>query len=184
MNRRHALTRLTVGGLAATPAASAAWKSSFAEQLKKDLLGHWKSEREYSLAVVNAMPDEGFSFRPTPEVRTFAEQAVHFGRAQAAYFSRLELIEAPQPPDGLEPNGVKTYVAQSFDYVRDVLTKAGEQEFLRRDVAFGRNGVLHTTQDLWLRAALHTAHHRGQLVAYLRMRGIEPPAWRFAPQGE
>jgi uncharacterized damage-inducible protein DinB len=184
MNRRQAIARVAAGGLAAAPAASAAWKNAFAEQLEKDLLGHWASEREYSLAIVGAMPEEKLDYRPGLEVRTFAEQAVHFGRAQVAYFSMLKLLDPPPPPEeATDAATVKAYVAQSFDYVRDVLTKAGEAEFLRRDVAFGRTGVLHTTQDLWLRGALHTAHHRGQMVVYLRLNGIEPPAWQFAPQG-
>ena len=177
------MTRLAAGGLAAAPAAAAAWKNAFAEQLKQDLLAHWQSERDYSLAIVGAMPDEQFGYRPTPEVRSFAEQAVHFGRAQVAYFSMLELIEPPKAPEGEDPATVKAYVAQSFDYVRDVLTKAGEKEFLRRDVPMGFDRRLHTTQDLWLRGALHTAHHRGQLIVYLRLNGIAPPDWQFAPQG-
>ena len=184
MHRRQALTRLAAAGLAAAPAASAAWKNAFAEQLKQDLLAHWEGEREYSIAIVDAMPEAKFDFQPNPEVRTFAEQAVHFARAQVAYFSRLELIEAPKPPEqGASPAEVKAFVAQSFDYVRDVLTKAGEAEFSRRDVQMGRIPKLHTTQDLWLRGALHTAHHRGQLIVYLRLNGIKPPDWQFAPQG-
>ena len=181
MNRRQALSRFAAAGLAAAP-ASAAWKNAFAERLREDLLGHWQSERDYSLAIVGAMPEEKFDYRPTPEVRTFSEQAVHFGIAQAAYFSRLELLPAPERPENPSPAEAKAYVARTFDYVRDVLTKAGEQEFFRRDVALAR-GPLHTTQDLWFRAALHTAHHRGQLIVYLRLNGIAPPDWQFAPQG-
>ena len=183
MNRRQAMTRLAAGGLAAAPAASAAWKDAFAEQLRRDLLGHWRSERDYSLAIVGAMPEEKFGYRPTPEVRTFAEQAVHFGRAQAAYFARLELLEPPKATEATDAASVKAYAAQSFDYVRDVLEKAGEAEFLRRDVAMGFDGKVHTTQDLWFRAVLQTAHHRGQLIVYLRLNGITPPDWKFAPQG-
>ena len=184
MNRRQAVTRFAAASLAAAPAASAAWKQAFAEQLKQDLLGHWESEREYSLAIVDAMPEDRYDYRPTPEVRTFAEQAAHCGMAQAAYFSMLKLIEPPKrPEEGSSPAEIKAYVAESYDYARRVLEKAGEAEFLRRDVQFGRSPKLHTTQDLWLRGALHTAHHRGQLIVYLRLNGIEPPAWQFAPQG-
>jgi uncharacterized damage-inducible protein DinB len=182
MHRRQALTRLAGAGLVAAP-ASAAWQNAFAERLREDLLGHWQSERDYSLAIVGAMPEEKFGYRPTPEVRTFGEQAVHFARAQAAYFSRLELLEAPNaPPEDAAAPVANAYVTASFDYVRDVLTKVGEQEFFRRDLSLGR-AKLHTTQDLWFRAALHTAHHRGQLIVYLRLNGIAPPDWQFAPQG-
>jgi len=58
MNRRQAIARLAATGAAGSGAASAAWTNAFAEQLKKDLLAHWENERQYSLAVVGAMPEE------------------------------------------------------------------------------------------------------------------------------
>ena len=193
------MTRLAAAGLAAAPAASPAWKSAFAEQLKQDLLGHWQSERDYSLAIVGAMPGPEIWLPARaggPHLRRASR--AFCARAQAAYFSRLELIEPPKPPEGSEAAEVKAFVAESFDYVRKVLEKAGEQEFLRRDVQMGRSPKLHTTQDLWLRGALHTAHHRGQLIVYLRLNGIgaaslalratggdrDAAGWRSASTGE
>ena len=31
------------------------------------------------------------------------------------------------------------------------------------------------------RAYMHTAHHRGQVVTYLRVKGLVPPTWKFEP---
>ena len=186
MERRRALQNLAAAGLLALP-ASAAWKDAFAEQFRKDILGHWANERDYSLAILDAMPPEKLSWRLGPKVRTFGEQAVHFARAQAAYFSRLSIpgVEAPKAIEEstADPSEVRRYIVATFDFIRDALEKIGEQEFLRRDVPLGQNRPLHTTVDMFLRAILHTAHHRGQMVVYLRLNDIEPPLWRFAPQG-
>ncbi len=178
--------RALIGGLAAaaaaTPAPAAGWKEAYAEGLLRDLLAHWQSEREYSLDIVGAMPADKFDWRPTPEVRTFAEQAIHFAGAQVSYLSRLELAPPPTAPKTTDKQAVVAWVEASYGYAREVLEKLGEREFLRRDVPL-RSGALHTTFDLWLRGVVHTAHHRGQLIVYLRLNGLQPPDWRFAPQG-
>ncbi|MBI1355890.1 MAG: hypothetical protein GC160_16240 [Acidobacteria bacterium] len=186
MKRRNALQNIAAAGLLAVP-ASAAWKDTFAEQFRKDILGHWANEREYSLAIFDAMPAAKLAYRPGPEVRTFGEQSVHFARAQAAYFSRLNVpgVEAPKALEESEadPAAVRRYIVATYDFIRASLEKMSEQEFLRRDVPLGQNRPLHTTVDMFLRAILHTAHHRGQMVVYLRLNGIVPPTWRFAAQG-
>ncbi len=186
MKRRQALQNLAAAGLLAAP-ASAAWREAFAERFRQDILGHWGIERAYSMTIFDAMPAEKLGWRPTPEVRSFGEQAVHFGRANTAYFSRLE-IAGVTPPTAIEEATadhakVRAFLVASSEFVRQCLEKLGEQEFMRRDVPLGRTMALHTTQDIFLRAALHTAHHRGQMVVYLRLNGITPPDWQFAPQG-
>jgi uncharacterized damage-inducible protein DinB len=35
--------------------------------------------------------------------------------------------------------------------------------------------------DIFLRAYMHTAHHRGQIITYLRVNEIVPPTWKFEP---
>jgi uncharacterized damage-inducible protein DinB len=74
---------------------------------------------------------------------------------------------------------VRRYVSDSFDYVAAVLDKMGEKDLVRKDVNFGRNA--HSGADVLFRAYMHTAHHRGQTVVYLRVKGITPPAWKFEP---
>jgi len=185
MKRRTALGRLASvgGGAAASVSAVSGWKDAFAEKLRDDFLRHWISTRDYSLMVLDAMPEEHYGFKPTPEQRTFAEQSVHLARANNAYFDRFDKqTETPRPeqPEVLTKASVRQYVAGSFQYVRETLNSLDETDFKRRDYPLR---APHTAQDLFLRAYMHTAHHRGQIVVYLRLKGIEPPAWKFAPQG-
>ena len=170
--------------LAAAP-QSAEWTNAFARRLRDDLLNHWRVEREYTMEALEAMPAEDFDFRPSPEQRTFGEQLVHLGRANAAYFRAFarEGISPPEPPDSTAKETARSYVAASFDFVELTLAGMSEADFARRDVAFGR-AAAHTTIDLFLRGYTHTAHHRGQIITYLRVKGVEPPVWRFQPNGE
>lgn len=186
MKRRQALQGLAAGAWLAVP-SSAAWKEAFAEQFRQDILGHWANERDYTLTIFDAMPAEKVSWQPTPEVRTFGAQAVHLGRGNAAYFRYLEVpgVQAPESPEEslADPAAIRAFLVASYDFVRESLEKVAEQEFLRRDLALFQRRAMHTTVDLFLRSVLHTAHHRGQMVTYLRLNGIKPPDWQFGNQG-
>jgi hypothetical protein len=61
-----------------------------------------------------------------------------------------------------------------------VLRKLTEKDILRSDLGQPRFPA-HTGTDLCLRAYTHTAHHRGQAIVYLRVKGIAPPTWAFEP---
>ena len=183
MKRRNLLQSMAAAPLAAAP-SSGAWSNAFARQLRDDLLGHWRVEREYTMEVLEAMPEADFDFRPSPEQRTFGEQLTHLGRANAAYFAPLAKEGFSQTePERATKETARRYVAATFDYVEQTFAALSEADFQRRDVGFGRRGQPHTTIDLFLRGYTHTAHHRGQIVTYLRVKGIKPPAWRFTPNG-
>ncbi len=173
--------------MSAAPAASGApaWKNMFARQLRDDLLAHWRSEGKYTLEVLEAMPAEHFSFKPVDEQRTFAEQLQHTAEANATYFSSFEKDAAvPDGPASPSKESMREYVAATFDYGESVLSSLSEDDFERRDLRMRFRSRPHTAQDIFLRAYVHTAHHRGQTIAYLRLKGITPPAWRFPANGQ
>ncbi len=184
MKRRSLLRSMAAAPLAAAP-QPASWANAFAQQLRDDLLSHWRAERAYTMEALEAMPAADFDFRPSPEQRTFGEQLAHLGRANAAYFSSFAKAEGdpPTPPESAAKQDVSGYLAATFDFVERTLAGMTEADFSRRDVGLGRAG-LHTTIDLFLRGYTHTAHHRGQIITYLRLKGITPPTWRFTPNGE
>lgn len=173
--------------LAVSSAPAQGWDNAFAEQLRDDFLVHWQSTREYTLAVLDAMPEGGLHSKPTQEQRPFLEQLTHAANSQAGYFSTFAKEGMPRPegpPADAGRDEARAFLVRSFDYVERVLSALTEEDFARRSIPFGRRGVPHTAQDLFLRAYMHTAHHRGQAVVYLRLQGVAPPAWQFSPTGE
>jgi uncharacterized damage-inducible protein DinB len=182
LNRRAIVRAIAAAATAGAGAAAAAdWTNPFARAWRDSFLRHWRDEKEYTLAVLEAMPDEAFDSKPNPAQRTFGEQLVHLGRANAAYFTAFGLLPAPEPPKGADKETVRKYVTASFDYVTAVLEKITEKDLLRTDLGSPPRYPAHSGTDLCLRAYTHTAHHRGQAVVYLRVRGITPPAWKFEP---
>ena len=177
---------LGASGAVSLAGASTRWSNSFAEKLRDDMLSHWRSTAEYSLEVLEAMPAGDFGYRPTDEQMTFAEQLTHFASSNAAYFSGFgKEADPPRPerPQELTKDKVRDFSKASFGYVEALLKDLTEADFLRRDVKFHANSGNHTAQDIFFRAYMHTAHHRGTVVTYLRLKGIKPPRWRFPPSG-
>lgn len=173
-------------------AAAGAWANPFAKAWYDSYVEHWKDTKEYTLQMLDAMPAEHFTSKPDPAQRTFGDQMRHLGSANVAYFRALNLVPVPdaiptdraQLPKLVPENdkaAVRRYVEATFDYVMAVLDKMTEKDMMRADMRLFNQTKPHSTIDICMRAYMHTSHHRGQTVCYLRVKGITPPAWKFEP---
>lgn len=139
--------------------------------------------------VAEAMPEDKFDF--TPEslnisgsdykgVRTFAQQVKHVAASNYAILSPLTGEEFPK--DFIGGNGPE-----------NIKTKADIIKFLKDSFALGHRGAATLTAQNMLEppghskstrlrlatfAVEHAFDHYGQMVEYLRMNGIVPPASR------
>jgi uncharacterized damage-inducible protein DinB len=121
------------------------------------------------------MPEEQYSFKPTPEVRSFGAILGHIADAQYTFCAAS--LGEKNPAPGVEKN--KTTKAELVSALHDAfaycdraysaLTDANAAE----TVAFGggraRLGVLSFNTG-------HAFEHYGNLVTYLRIKGIVPPS--------
>lgn len=136
------------------------------------------------LGVAEAMPESKYAFVPSggkfDDVRSFAEQVKHVACAQFAFFNE---IEGKTPPADCEKGGPSKastkaeliqYLRDSFDYGNRVLATITDQNSLAR--VDGRYAGPNTRLGIAVTAVWHITDHYGQLVEYLRMNGIVPPA--------
>jgi uncharacterized damage-inducible protein DinB len=191
MNRRKLLEAMSVAGLTAAPAAGADWSNSFMKHWHDSFVEHWRDTVEYTLATIDAMPASGYDSKPDPAQRTFGEQMVHLALANVAYFRTLgrgnyegKTVGRGEPLSKVvntsDKEAVRQMVKGAMDYVSGVLSRMTESDYQRRDLMLGNKP--HSAVDLCLRAYMHTAHHRGQVITYLRVKGITPPTWKFEPK--
>lgn len=183
MERRTAFSALATAMAAAVSAEAAPAGNAFAQTFLKSFVEHWKDTREYTLAVLDAMPADKFTSKANPAQRTFGEQMVHLTSANSAYFRGFGLVPPPElkPPDAADKAAVRAWVVAGFDFTDAVLAKMTEKDILRTDIQFNPRLPKHSTVDIFLRAYMHTAHHRGQIITYLRVNEIKPPTWKFEP---
>jgi hypothetical protein len=141
------------------------------------------------VSLAEAMPADRYGFVPTQGefagVRTFAAQVKHVACANYGFFNQ---IEGTTPPDGCAnggPNPAKSkaelvdYLRASFAYGSRVAATIDETSML--DVVDGPYGGPRTKLGMAILGIWHASDHYGQLVEYLRMNGIVPPASRAAP---
>jgi uncharacterized damage-inducible protein DinB len=145
-------------------------------------------ERSF-VSLAEAMPIEKYGFRPMSgafaEARTFAEQVKHVACANFAFFNEIEKKEPPARCDTGGPSAARTkaelvaYLRESFSYAQTVLRMMTPANAL--DPAGGPYGGSSTRLGLTTLAVWHASDHYGQLVVYLRMNGLTPPASQPAP---
>jgi len=136
--------------------------------------------------IADAMPEDKYSFVPTSGefkgVRTFAEQVKHVAFLNYRLFSAI-LGEAPPADMGGEngPASLKTK-AEIMKYLRDsfVLGHRAMASINAENLVAPIKGPFGPATRLALAnlVSAHCGDHYGQLVVYLRMNGIIPPASR------
>jgi hypothetical protein len=139
--------------------------------------------------VAEAMPEDKFNFSPESlkipgsdykDVRTFAVQVRHVAASNYFLWSPLTGDKLPDGlKDGNGPENLKTK-AEIINFLKDSFV-------LGHKAAAGltTENMLQTAENSrWPRlyratfAAAHAFDHYGQMVEYLRMNGIVPPASR------
>jgi len=144
-------------------------------------------ERDF-IPAAEAMPEDKYSFAPTngefKGVRTFAEQIKHVA---ATNYLVASLILGEKPPvdvnDEKGPDSVKSkadilkYLKDSYAYAHKAVGTITEANVVEPIPSF--DGKSTTTRlSLAMLFAWHGYDHYGQMVEYLRMNGIVPPASR------
>jgi DinB superfamily/S-adenosyl-l-methionine hydroxide adenosyltransferase len=145
-------------------------------------------ERSF-VALAEAMPAEKFAFKPTDgeftNVRTFGEQVKHVACSNFAFFNEIEKKEPPVgcgsggPHPATTKDEINAYLRESFAYAGRVLRTMTPANAV--EPAGGPYGGMSTRLGLTTLAVWHASDHYGQLVMYLRMNRIVPPASRPAP---
>jgi hypothetical protein len=169
---------------AANPQGKTEQKPTFSAVLDRSLAG---AEGEV-VSATEAMPDDKFNFAPTQGefkgVRTFAQQAKHIAAVNymlgAAILSEKPPVElgGENGPDSIASKAdVVKFLKGSFTYLHKALMTIDESNVLGQvQSPFGPNKV--SRLGLSTLALSHPFDHYGQMVEYLRMNGIVPPASR------
>jgi uncharacterized damage-inducible protein DinB len=140
----------------------------------------WKQAKKQSLAYIDKMPEEALSFKPTPEIRSFSEQMVHLAYWNFGIVGKV--VGKANPHDGKENSlmtEIKTkaalakFVGESYDFVIAGLGTLNDAMLTEKVSIFGQNSTRISALGI---ALDHQAHHRGQTVIYLRLKGVTPPA--------
>jgi len=127
------------------------------------------------IAAAEKMPEENYSFKPTPEVRSFGQLVGHLADSQY-YFCGLAAGEN-NPGGGVEKG--KTGKAELIAALKEAVAYCSKAYATMTD-AKGGESVKLMNQDFARLTVLsaNTAHnyeHYGNMATYMRLKGIVPP---------
>jgi len=142
------------------------------------------------VAAAEAMPADKYGFAPTvgefANVRTFSRQVRHLA-ATNFILAAAALGRTPPADAGDEagPDSVITkaqhlrYLRQSFAALREAAAAIGDRRApVHASPISPFQGDTPTRVGLVAEALIHAYDHYGQMVVYLRMNGVVPPATR------
>jgi uncharacterized damage-inducible protein DinB len=144
-------------------------------------------ERDF-VPAAEAMPEDKYGFAPTEGefkgVRNFGQEIKHV--AAVNYELGAALLQEKPPGDVADEEGpasittkadILKYLQDSFTYVHKAVQTINEKNLVETVKSpFGEGSV--TRLGLATSVSWHGFDHYGQMVEYLRMNGIVPPASR------
>ena len=161
-----------------------------AEREKHALQVLAKLTEKVIVSAADAMPADKYGFAPTDGefkgVRTFGQMVKHLSATNYILAAAALGVEPPADAgDELGPEAVRTkaeilnYLKGSFAYLDKAIEAIGQQT---APVKSSPISPLKSTEETRLALAVeslvHAFDHYGQMVEYLRMNGVVPPASR------
>jgi uncharacterized damage-inducible protein DinB len=133
------------------------------------------------VAAAEKMPEANYSFKPTPDVRNFGQLVGHV--ADANYMFCAMATGAANPAKNVEKTmtakadlvaAIKDAVAYCNKAFEGMTDASGSELTKFRSFQLARLSLMSLN-------TAHTDEHYGNMVTYLRLKGIVPPTSENAP---
>lgn len=176
MNRRTYARLLCCGVIIAVTVPSL-WAQSPAPSLTQELVATWERASGNMIDVAEVMPEDRYDFKPTPEVRTFREQLVHVAGTVQRFIDTANGTkgESESPQKTLTKAEVVQLLTQTLQAGKAMIGSLTAAQLVE-PVKFPFGDRMVSRYGFWMGPLLDGADHYGQLVVYLRLNGIVPPA--------
>jgi uncharacterized damage-inducible protein DinB len=136
--------------------------------------------RELFLNLVDAMPEDKFGFKPTPAQQSFGERAMHVVQADQFILGTLG-GKTPAPKINAQAStkaDILTALRQLYDWETALMKEFTDQQLVERVMPPAFLGTSASRARIFYYSLQHTQDTYGQLVVYLRLNGVTPPASR------
>lgn len=149
-----------------------------AQTTMEEFLAKWDNGKEFTLEVLEKMPDSLLTYKPHESAMSFTEQVTHVagsvgGLAQGFMLGADPGFDMEAQPETREE--LKQFIIECYDYGKSTISNLTEEQLAEKIDTFAgnvtRRQMLGLIDD-------HATHHRGAAISYIRSNGIEPPAFR------
>jgi hypothetical protein len=154
--------------------AGAASVNAQSSPISADAKAGYTSIKTILLKSADKMPEENYSFRTTPQVRTYGEMIAHVADTQMFLCGLVKGEKKGGITAGKTSKAdLSAALKASFDYCDSVYDSMTDTAGVQTLKMFGRDttkiGVLNAN-------VAHDNEMYGQMVAYMRIKGIVPPS--------
>jgi uncharacterized damage-inducible protein DinB len=135
----------------------------------------YENFRGYLVKAAQQVSEADYSFKPTADVRSFGELIGHTANANFMFCAAVLGEESPNTMD-YEKATSKAEIVQGIEAAFAYCDKAyaiEDAKAMEEITFFGRKGTR-----LWVLNfnAMHDAEHYGNVVTYMRLKGMVPPS--------
>jgi uncharacterized damage-inducible protein DinB len=153
--------------------------SSYAQCSIDDMVKEWERAKAYTKEYLDVMPEAGYALKPTPEMRSFAEQMLHltdanygFAALASGQKSPVAFGDSEKVTDKSKAN-VTTLVMAGYDFAINSIKKMTPAQLSETTKVFDRFEM--TKGMVLMKVFEHQTHHRGQTTVYIRLAKATPP---------
>ena len=178
-----ALAQAPAAAPAQAPSAQTAPATPPAQPLSATLKSMWDGLKLNLVQSADKMPEADFGFQPTKEVRTFGQMIAHVANSSFSYCARGKGEDNPNKEDFEKTKISKADLVKALndavaycDGVYGGMTDAAAMELVKA----GQNLVPKARY--LITNISHDNEHYGNLVTYLRLKGLVPPSTERAQQ--
>lgn len=142
-----------------------------------DLAVDWERNARTLIGIAEAMPEDKYSFKSTPAQRSFGEHVLHIVQVDGFLLGTLGAKTA-RPPINAKATTKADIVAalrQSFEWGTALVKEFNDAQLVERVNGPPFLGSSSRARILYY-SIQHTQDTYGQMVVYLRLNGLVPPA--------
>lgn len=171
------MNRSVTMGLILAIVAGGMFVHAQANPLSTDVRKDYRTVRDYFIRAAEKMPEADYGFKPSPDVRSFGQQVAHVaddqynlcaaarGETRKAAYTAIESSMSKKADLVAALKEAFTYCDAAYDALTD------ETAAQSLALAKGKTRFEMLNWNLW-----HTWEHYGNVVVYLRMKGLVPPS--------
>ncbi len=149
--------------------------------IQAQMVKDWERAKAYTVAYLNTMPADKYSFKAVDSIRSFAQQMLHLAQDNC-YIMSIATDQTPpswamsdmeHSAGAQQKDSVMYYVTTSYDFCTNAVkntdpNKWGEKKKMFDTYEETRFALMNKTFE-------HQTHHRGQTTIYIRLQAIRPP---------
>ena len=134
--------------------------------------------QNYTIKLVEIMPERMFDFKPVDEVSTFSDQVTHviknIGFLQGYITGKRDSPIRDLDLNNMSKEELLANLKAAFNHLQTI-TKNMDEADLTASVNFFKEGIRMDKRSILLLIKNHMTLHQGQLIVYLRLNGLTPP---------